>query len=66
MERMENERLLKRVMNAKVNGRGVRGRPRLGWIDGVRKALQERGMDVREARERAKDRNDRRAIVRRV
>ena len=30
VERMENERLLKRVMNARVNGRGARGRPRLG------------------------------------
>ena len=64
VERMENERLLKRVMNARVNGRGARGRPRLGWMDGVKRALQDRGMDVREARERARDRNDWRAIVR--
>ena len=64
VERMENERLLKRVMNARVNGRGARGRPRLGWMDGVKRALQERGMDVGEARERARDRNDWRAIVR--
>ena len=64
VERMENGRLLKRVMNAKVNGRGARGRPRLGWMDGVKRALQDRGMDVREARERARDRNAWRVIVR--
>ena len=64
IEEAENGRLLKRVMNAKVNGRGARGRPRLGWMDGVKRALQDRGMDVREARERARDRNAWRAIVR--
>ena len=31
---------------------------------GVKRARQERGMDVGEARERARDRNDWRAIVR--
>ena len=43
MERMDNERLLKKVMNAKVDGRSAR-RPRFWW------------MDVREASERAKNR----------
>ena len=33
-ERMDNERLLKKVMNAKVDGRSARGRPRLGgWME---------------------------------
>ena len=50
VERMENERLLKRVMN----GRGARGRPRLGWVDGVKRALQDRGVYVGEARECAR------------
>ena len=61
--RMDNERLSKRVMNAKVDGRNVRGRPRFGWMDGVKKALNDRGMDVREANERARNRNEWRAIV---
>ena len=30
VERMDNERLLKKVMNAKVDGRSARGRPRFG------------------------------------
>ena len=28
--KMDNERLLKKVMNAKVDGRSARGRPRYG------------------------------------
>ena len=64
VERMEDERLLKKVMNSRVDGRVIRGRPRLGWMDGVRRALQERGMDVREAKERARNRNAWRVVVR--
>ena len=63
VERMDNERLLKKVMNAKVNGRSARGRPRFGWMDGVKRALDDRGMDVREASVRARDRNEWRMIV---
>ena len=36
VERMDNERLLKKVMNVKVDGRSARGRPRFRWMDGVR------------------------------
>ena len=36
VERMDNERLLKKVMNAEVDGRSARGRPRFGWMDGVK------------------------------
>ena len=63
VERMDNERLLKKVMNARVDGRSVRGRSRVGWMDGVRRALNDRRMDVREASERARNRNEWRAIV---
>ena len=45
VERMDNERLLKKVMNAKVDGRSARGRPRFGWMDGVKRALNDRRMD---------------------
>ena len=62
MERVDNEQLLKKV-NAKVDGRSARGRPRFGWMDGVKRALNDRRMDVREASERARDRNEWRMIV---
>ena len=63
VKRMDNERLLKRVMNAKVDGRSARGRPRFGWMDGVKRALDDRRMDVREASERARNRNEWQTIV---
>ena len=63
VERMDNERLLKKVMNAKVNERSARGRLRFGWMDGVKRALNDRRMDVKEASEHAKNRNEWRTIV---
>ena len=51
VERMDNERLLKKVMNAKVDGRSARGRPKFRWMDGVERALNDRRMDVRKASE---------------
>ena len=59
VERMDNERLLKKVMNAKVDGRSARGRPRLGSMDGVKRGLN----DIREASEHARNRNEWRMIL---
>ena len=51
-------------MNAKVeDGRSARGRPMFGWMDGVKRALNDRRMGVREASELAKKRNEWRIIV---
>ena len=63
VERMDNEQLLKKVMNAKVVGRSARGRPRFGWMDGVKRAVNDRRIDMREASERARNRNKWRMIV---
>ena len=62
VERMDNERLLKKVMNAKVYRRSARGRPRFEWMDGAKRALNDR-MDIREASEHARNRNEWRMIV---
>ena len=43
--------MVKKVMNAKVDGRSARGRPRFGWMDRVKRALNDRKMDMREASE---------------
>ena len=40
---MDNEQLLKKVMNTKVDERSARGRPRFGWMDGVKTALNDGG-----------------------
>ena len=34
VERMHDYRMARRVLMAEVSGRRVRGRPRLGWMDG--------------------------------
>ena len=45
-ERMDEYRMARRVMMAEVSGGRVRGRPRLGWMDGVKVAFGNRGMTV--------------------
>ena len=63
MERIDNERLLKKVMKMKVDGRSARGRRKFGWMDGVKRALNDRKMDMREASKRARNRNEWQTIV---
>ena len=54
MERMNDERLTKKVMRAHADGRAARGRPRYGWMDGVKRALNARGLTVERTREIAR------------
>ena len=61
--RMDDYRMARRVLMAEVSGGRVRGRPRLGWMDGVKVALGNRGMTVEAARQCAKDRKAWRALV---
>ena len=63
VERMDDYRMARRVLMAEVSGGRVRGRPRLGWMDGVKVALGNRGMTVEAARQCAKDRKEWRALV---
>ena len=51
-------RMARSVLMAEVSGDRVRGRPRLGWMDGVKVALGKRGMTVEAARQCAKDRKE--------
>ena len=44
VERMDEYRMARRVLMAEVSGGRVRGRPRLGWMDGVKVALGYIGM----------------------
>ena len=41
---MDEYRMARRVLMSEVSGGRVRGRPRLGWMDGVKVALGNRGM----------------------
>ena len=51
VERMDNYRMARRVLMAEVSGGRVRGRQTLGWMDGVKVALGNRGMMVEAARQ---------------
>ena len=39
MERMDEHRMARMVLMAEVSGWRVRGRPQLGWMDGVNVTL---------------------------
>ena len=56
VERMDEYHMARRVLMAEVSGGRVRGRPRLGWMDGVKVAMGNRGMTVEAARQCSKDR----------
>ena len=62
-ERMDDCRMARRVLMAEVSGGRVRGRSRLGWMDGVNVALGNRGMTLEGAGQCAKDRKAMRALV---
>ena len=55
VERIDEYRISRRVLMAEVSGGRVRGRPRLGWMDGVMVALGNKGMTVEAARQCAKN-----------
>ena len=63
VERIDDYPMARRVLMAEVSGGRVRGRPRLGWMDGAKVALGNRRMTVEAARQCAKDRKAWRALV---
>ena len=63
VEIMDDYRMARRVLMAEVSGGRVRGRPRLGRMDVVKVALDNRGMSVEAARQCAKDRKEWRVLV---
>ncbi|XP_068247900.1 uncharacterized protein [Palaemon carinicauda] len=58
VEKMENGRLLKKDMNARVDEKSPRGKPRFGWMNWVKKGLGDRRTAVRVAKEHARNRNE--------
>ena len=54
---MDDYRMARTVLMAKVRGERVRGRPRLGWMDDVKVALGNKGMTVEAARQARKTGN---------
>ena len=64
MERMEKERIAKRVYVGECAGSHSVGRPQKKWIDIVMDCLRKRGLDVRQARRMVQDRSEWRGFVR--
>ena len=54
VERIDKYRMARRVLMAEVSGGRVRGRPRLGWMDGLKVGLGLRGMTIEAVRQCAK------------
>ena len=63
VERIDEYSMTRRVLMAEVSGGRFQGRPRLGWMNGVKVALGNRGMTVEAARQCAKDKKEWRALV---
>ena len=60
---LDDYRMARRALMGEVSMGRVRGRPRLGWMDGVKVALGNIGMTVEAARQCATDRKEWRALV---
>ena len=64
VERMDEYRMARRVLMAEVSGGQLGGKPRLGWMDGVKVTLGNRRTTVKVAGQSiAKDRKMWRALV---
>ena len=57
VERMDEERLMRRVYQSDGEGTKRRGRPRKGWLDGVLNVLNEKVLNIQRARECVHDRS---------
>ena len=64
MERMERDRIAKRVYVRERAGSRSVGRPRKRWIYTVKECLKKRGLDVRQAKEMVQDRSEWQGFVR--
>ena len=54
---------MKKITRSDVRGVRLRGRPRMGWIDSVKRVVDARGMSVEQGRVVVRDRNEWRAVV---
>ena len=63
VERMDEYRMVRRVLKAEVSGGRLQGSPRLGWIDGVKVILGSSGIMLGAARQCSKDRKEWRVLI---
>ena len=58
VERMEDDRLARKVYELEVQGPRCRGRPRKEWMDGVKEVLTKMGLTIQEAKACIQDRRE--------
>ena len=56
VQRKNSERIAKRVYESRLEGKKGRGRPNSVWMNGVRKALNARGLTLEQAKMNVYDR----------
>ena len=56
VERMDGARMAKRIYDSGVEWRRGRGRPIMGWMEGVKTAVRNRGLTSEQAREFVQER----------
>ena len=66
VKRMNDERIAKRVYESGVEGRLGRGRPNIMWMDGVKKALNDRELTFEQAKMTVHDRVEWKEFVNRM
>ena len=64
LERMERDRIAKRVYVGECAGSRSVGRPQKRWIDSVKECLKKRGLDSRQAKRMVQDKSEWRGFVR--
>ena len=63
MERIGEDQLVKRLVGSDVRGVRLRGRSQTEWMDGVKRAMNERGTYMEQGRIIMHDRSEYRAVV---
>ena len=58
VERMERDRIAKRIYVGVCAGSHSMGRPQKRWIDTMKECLKKRGLDVRQAKRMVQDRSE--------
>ena len=64
VERMGDEKIVKRVYESDVRCFRRRGRPRKCWMDGVKEELARKSLNIQEVKVRVEDRNEWRSMCR--
>jgi hypothetical protein len=63
VERMEEEKIVKGVYSAKIEGSRASGRPKMRWMDSVGQSVKRKGMSIEETKWCARDRGEWRRVV---